>query len=174
MLPLAGQKLAVGRPHDAPLFMSGCVIIAQLVMIPVALFVGRYADSFGRKPIFLAAFIVLPIRGLFFGLIDVPVDIMLIQVLDGIGAGIYGAAFVLVVADLTRGMGCFNLAQGMVIAVQGLGASVSNFFGEWLAELYGYDTAFLALAGIAAAALALFCLGVPETLHRHGAAAATS
>jgi len=35
-------------------------------------------------------------------------------------AGHYGALFPLIVADLTRGTGHFNLAQGAVIAAQGM------------------------------------------------------
>jgi hypothetical protein len=39
-----------------------------------------------------------------------------IQVLDGIGAGIFGALFFIVIADLTRGTGRYNLAQGAASA----------------------------------------------------------
>jgi hypothetical protein len=44
-----------------------------------------------------------------------------VQILDGVGAGIFGAAEVLIIADLTRGTGRFNLMQGAVANATGLG-----------------------------------------------------
>src|SRR5205807_116589 len=51
LLPLVGQKLAQANPQYATAMMSSCIIAAQLVMLPIALFVGRTADRLGRKPI---------------------------------------------------------------------------------------------------------------------------
>ena len=74
--------------------------------------VGHKADRWGRKPIFLAGFAVLPIPGVLYTLAQNPYALVSIQVLDGIGAGIFGALFFIVVADLTKGTGRYNLAQG--------------------------------------------------------------
>jgi MFS family permease len=63
MLPLLGEKLAQSNKGVETLFMAACIITAQLVMVPMAVLVGHKADSWGRKPIFLAGFAVLPIRG---------------------------------------------------------------------------------------------------------------
>lgn len=41
MLPLAGQLLSMKAPEGAALYMSACIIAAQLVMIPVASLTGR-------------------------------------------------------------------------------------------------------------------------------------
>ena len=60
-------------------------------MVPMAILVGHKADSWGRKPIFLAGFAVLPIRGVLYTLTQNPYALVSIQVLDGIGAGIFGA-----------------------------------------------------------------------------------
>ena len=48
------------------------------------------------------------------------------QALDGIGAGIFGVVSVIVIADLTRGTGRFNLAQGAIATATGIGAALSN------------------------------------------------
>ena len=40
--------------------------------------------------------------------------VMSVAALAGIGAGIFGALFPLVVADLTRGTGHFNISQGAI------------------------------------------------------------
>jgi len=50
MLHLVGQKLALANTGRETAFMSACVIAAQLVMLPMALFVGAKADTWGRKP----------------------------------------------------------------------------------------------------------------------------
>src|SRR5207244_12420365 len=62
LLPLVGQKLALANPEFATAMMSSCIVAAQLVMLPIALFVGWTADRIGRKPILLAGFAILPIR----------------------------------------------------------------------------------------------------------------
>ncbi len=62
LLPLVGQKLAHAHPKWADAMMSSCIIAAQMVMLPIALLVGRTADSWGRKPLFLIGFGILPIR----------------------------------------------------------------------------------------------------------------
>lgn len=66
LLPLVGQKLATAYPKEATAMMSACIIAAQLVMLPIALLVGRTADTWGRKPLFLAGFAVLPIRAVLY------------------------------------------------------------------------------------------------------------
>ena len=40
LLPLVGQKLALANPQYATAMLSSCIIAAQLVMLPLALFVG--------------------------------------------------------------------------------------------------------------------------------------
>lgn len=73
-------------------------------MLPVAIRVGHTADTWGRKPILLIG----------------------VQLLDGIGAGIFGAITPLVLADLMRETGRYNVAQGVVAMTQGIGASTSG------------------------------------------------
>jgi hypothetical protein len=36
MLPLVGEVLALGKDHAASLYMSTCIVVAQLVMVPIA------------------------------------------------------------------------------------------------------------------------------------------
>ena len=66
----------------------------------------------GRKPVFLVGLAVLPVRGMLYCLSVNPYYLVGVQLLDGIGAGIFGVVSVLVVADLTKGTGRFNLTQG--------------------------------------------------------------
>jgi MFS family permease len=163
MLPLAGEKLSVGKPAASPLFMSACIVVAQLVMVPVALLSGRKADPWGRKPIFLVAFIALPLRGLLFAVANDPYWVVAIQVLDGVGAGIFGVLFSIVVADFTQGAGRYNLAQGALSASFGLGAALSNGVGGVIVDHFGFSAAFFFLAACALGALAILWFAVPES-----------
>jgi MFS family permease len=109
---------------------------------------------------------VLPLRGLLFVLAGDTTSIIAIQALDGVGAGLQGALFPVMVADLTRGSGRFNVALGAATMVQGIGAAVSTTLAGAIIVLGGYTTAMGVLTGIAVLALVLLVIGVPETAHR--------
>ena len=72
MLPLLGQRLSVGHDHGASLYMSACIMVAQCVMMPVAIWAGQLASTQGRKPVFMLGFCVLPVRGVLYTLSDNP------------------------------------------------------------------------------------------------------
>jgi MFS family permease len=164
MLPLVGQKLALANPAIGTTLMSACIVAAQLVMVPVAVVVGHRADVWGRKPIFAVALAVLTFRGAMYPLSDHPAWLVGVQLLDGIGAGIYGAIFPLVVADLTRGTGHFNVSQGAIATAAGIGGGLSTAFAGAIVVAAGYSAAFYFLAAIAGGALVLFYIFMPETV----------
>ena len=135
-------------------------------MVPMAILVGRKADDWGRKPIFLVGFAVLPIRGVLYTLTQNPYALVSIQVLDGVGAGIFGALFFIVIADLAEGTGRYNLAQGAASASWGLGAALSNSVAGLIVDKAGFSAAFLFLAGCAFAAFLVLWIAMPETGNR--------
>jgi hypothetical protein len=161
MLPLVGQKLALVNREIGTTLMSVCIVAAQIVMVPVALLVGHKADVWGRKPIFAA---VLAVRGALYPLSDNPYWLVSVQLLDGVGAGIFGALFPLVVADLTRGTGHFNVSQGAIATAAGLGGAFSTAVAGFIIVKAGYSAAFLFLAGVAGIGLIGFIAMMPETL----------
>ncbi|HEY1506143.1 MAG TPA: MFS transporter [Stellaceae bacterium] len=163
MLPLVGQKLALDHKSEATALMSACVIAAQLVMLPMAIIVGRTADRIGRKPVCLAAFAILPIRGVLYTLSNDPFWLVGVQILDGVGAGLFGALTPIFLADMTRGTGHYNLSQGVIATIQGGVVAVSGWLAGLLVVWAGYGAAFLALAAIACLALFVLLLGLPET-----------
>jgi MFS family permease len=166
MLPLVGQKLALQDKNLGTSLMSACIVAAQIVMVPMAMLVGAKADAWGRKPLFLIALSVLTIRGCLYPLSDNPYWLVGVQLLDGVGAGIYGAVFPVIVADLMRGTGRFNVAQGAIITAQGIGAALSTTLAGIVVVQAGYGAAFLTLAGVAIAGLALYFFVMPETQRR--------
>ncbi len=163
LLPLVGQKLAAAHKDLATAMMSACIIAAQLIMLPIAIAVGRYADRVGRKPILLIGFTILPIRALLYTLSDNTAWLIGVQLLDGVGAGIFGAITPLLIADLTRGTGRYNVAQGAVATVQGVGASLSGLAVGIIVDRLGYSAAFIESAIAAGIALAALIIAMPET-----------
>ena len=174
LLPLVGQKLAAAFPEEATAMMSACIVAAQLVMLPIALLVGRTADSWGRKPLFLAGFAILPIRAVLYTLSDNSFWLIGVQLLDGVGAGIFGALTPLVIADIMRGTGRYNLAQGAIATMQGIGASLSGLAAGVIVDHFGYSATFLTLGAAAGVALIVFALGMPETAEPETVSAAVS
>lgn len=167
LLPLVGQKLAVAHKDMATAMMSACIIAAQLIMLPIAVAVGRNADRVGRKPILLIGFAVLPVRAVLYTFSDQSWWLIGVQLLDGVGAGIFGAITPLVIADLMRGTGRFNVAQGAVATLQGVGAASSGLIAGLIVDRGGYSAAFLSAAAVASVALAALLVLMPETLSRH-------
>src|SRR6185437_7165393 len=66
-------------------------------------------------------------------------------------------------ADLMRGTGRYNIAQGAVITAQGVGAALSTTLAGLVVVHAGYSAAFLTLGAIAVAGLVLFVFAMPET-----------
>ncbi|MNV74272.1 bicyclomycin/multidrug efflux system [compost metagenome] len=132
-------------------------------MVPMALLVGAKAELWGRKPFLLAGFLILPLRGALYVVSDNPFWLVGVQLLDGIGAGIFGALLPIVVKDLTEGTGRFNVSLGALSTVFGLGAALSPGIAGLVVQAAGYDAAFLTLAAIAAVAFLLVLLALPET-----------
>lgn len=86
--------------------------------------------------------------------------------MDGLGAGVFGVVATLVIADLTKGTGRLNAAQGAVATAVGIGAFLSNGVAGFVAHRVGTTAAFLLLAAVAGAGLVLLALAMPETLDR--------
>jgi len=165
MLPLLGEMLAEGRGRSSMLFMSACVVTTQFVITLIASWSGREAGAWGRKPVLLIAFGVLPIRGVLYTLTSSTPLLVAIQVMDGIGAGIFGVVSVLVIADLTRGTGRFNLTLGAITTAVGIGAALSQLIAGSIVHHMGFHAGFLFLSAVAAAAFAILYFFMPETHH---------
>lgn len=108
---------------------------------------------------------MLPIRGVLYTLTANVYALVAIQVLDGIGAGIFGVVAILMIADLTRGTGRFNLTLGAIATAVGIGAALSQTIAGAIVHHAGDNTGFLFLATVAAAAFLILWLLMPETLH---------
>ncbi|MDQ2774268.1 MAG: MFS transporter [Acidobacteriota bacterium] len=164
MLPQLGEMLAHGRVKESAVFMSACVVVTQFVIAITAVSIGKRAAVWGRKPLLLIGFGALPIRGVLYTLTTSVPLLIGIQLLDGVANAIFRVVSILVVADLTRGTGRFNVTQGALGAAVGIGASLSTTFAGYLVQHASYSVSFLSLAGIGVLAWVLLWAIVPETL----------
>ena len=72
----------------------------------------------------------------------------------------------LVLADIMMGTGHYSLARGALGAVQGIGGSLSQAVAGYIVTTTGYHAIFLTLGAVAAAALLVIIVGMPETTPR--------
>jgi MFS family permease len=165
MLPLLGQALVdrgVGSPSG---YTGATILIAQATMVPMALLAGWLAQKRGYWMVFLLALVALPLRGAIAGLLDDPIVIFPVQMLDGVGAGLLGVAVPGLVARILNGTGHINAGLGAVMTVQGVGASLSPALGGFVAGRIGYSASFLVLGAIALVALTLWLAARPVTVN---------
>jgi MFS family permease len=174
MLPLVGQKLALQDKNLGTSLMSACIVAAQIVMVPMAMLVGAKADAWGHKRFFFAALLILPIRGALYTLSNNAAWLIGVQLLDGVGAGIFGAIFPVIVADLMRNTGRFNVAQGAIITARSIGAALSTTLAGLVVVRAGYGAAFVTLGAILAIGAAVCFFALPETRENSGADASRS
>ncbi len=170
MLPMVGQRIEALHLGNAVFWTSVAVIVAQAVMVPMALLAARIAERVGYAPLLIAALVALPIRSIVAASTPQAWIAIPVQMLDGVGAGILGVVTPALVARILRGTGRFNVGLGAVMTVQGVGAAISpwaagnmiQYGKDWLAalgltpSLSGYGVAFLGLGLSAVVALALF------------------
>lgn len=163
MLPLMGSVLTMRSSEWATVLIAACMVGPQLVVAAFSPWVGRQAQKWGRRPLLIAGFAALPVRGLLFATVTDPYLLVAVQLLDGLTAAVFAVMVPLTVADLTRDTGRFNLTQGIVGTMMGVGAALSPSLAGYVTDFYGSPIAFLSLAAVAVMGLAVVTLLMPET-----------
>ena len=158
MLP--GGTNCEGR--SAPLIAT-LIIVPQLIVALLAPWIGQQAEKRGRKPIVLLGFAALPIRAMLFAMIRDPYVLIVTQILDGITGAALGVMTPLVIADVTKGTGRFNLAQGIFGAIMGVGASLSPTLTGLIVHRFGPPAGFVSLAAVGLVAFLVVAVLLPET-----------
>src|SRR5580704_5570334 len=163
MLPLIGENLATTIPTESSIWMSGLIIVPQIVVALFAPWVGYHSEKRGRKPLLLIGFAAEPLRAALLAFTHAYAFLVVAQLLSGVTGAVIGVLTVLVIADLTAGTGRFNLAQGAVGAALCIAASVSTLATGFLFQGVGTMGGFIAIAAVAGAATALIWIFVSET-----------
>jgi MFS family permease len=163
MLPLAGEAFAYNEEAFSSLIVTALIMVPQVIVAIMAPWAGRRANTWGRRPLLLVGFTALLIRALVFASTTDPMILIVAQVLDGVSGTMLGVLTALIVAELTAGTGRFNLAQGFVGTISGVGASLSTTLSGLVAGNLGRVAGFLGIAAVALAALLLLWSLMPET-----------
>jgi MFS family permease len=163
MLPLMGSVVTMRSSEWATVLIAACIVVPQVVVALLSPWVGRHAQIWGRLPFLRIAFAALVFRGMLFAVVTDPYLLVAVQVLDGITAASLGVMVPLMIADIMRGTGRFNLAQGIVGTAVGVGASISPTLAGYLSDHFGSSVAFFGLAVIAAVAFTAVWALMPET-----------
>ena len=182
VLPLVMQTLAIGgdKPRVGFLLSGMCIIVAQIFMVGSAKVCGDYSGRWGRKKLFLIGMFSVPLRCLIlYGLtgiknsieaggrgVPLALEIVILstQILDGVGAGVFGTMYILVTSDIAAGTGRFSLTLGITSAAMSIGGTVSGYLGQALAEDLGYQTAFMLLCILSLVPALAYTILMPETL----------
>jgi MFS family permease len=155
--------LAHAEGRWSSLVMSALIVPPQIMVALLAPWAGRTAETWGRRPLLLIGLSVVPVRAGFFALAADPVLLVMIQVLDGLSGATLGVLTALIIADLMKGTGRFNLAQGLIGAVSGVGASLSTSISGLFVERFGQTAGFLSIAAVGLMAVAILWVFMPET-----------
>jgi MFS family permease len=177
VLPLVMQTLAIGEGRIGMLMSGLCIIVAQVFMVMSAKICGDYSGLWGRKTIFLVGLFSVPVRCLILYALTgiknsmaetsvfLQVVILSTQVLDGVGAGVFGTMYILVTSDVSAGTGRFSLTLGLTSAAMSIGGTVSGYLGQALAQDHGYQNAFMILGFMACVPALGYLVFMPETLN---------
>ena len=165
VMPLTSERLAQRDKHESELVTAALVIVPQVVTALIAAWIARRADDWGRKPMLLLGFGALPIRAALFTFVPNPWYLLPIQSLGGLTAAVVGILTPLVIADVTRGTGRYNIAQGAVGVASGIGASVSTLASGYIVQMLGYTIGLYGLAAVGLAGVGLVWWQLPETRH---------
>ena len=163
MLPILAGILARRGPETAALVLSICILVPQFVVVAIAPWIGVRAQSWGRRPLLLLTFVALSARGAIFAVTSDPYLLVAAQLFDGISAASLGVLVPLIIADVTRGSGHFNFAQGLIGAAVGIGASFSTTLAGFIADTSGAPITFLLLSCVGVMGLVFVFAVVPET-----------
>jgi MFS family permease len=172
LLPLAASAVTMRAGSFANLIIAGCIVVPQAVVALASPWIGRHAETFGRRQMLLLGWAALPFRALLLAVLPGPYLLVGAQAISGISAAAFGVMLPLVSADLTRGTAHFNLCMGTLGLAVSAGAAISTGLGGWVADAAGLPIAFLSLAVVGLAGTGLIWAALPDTRERAAAGGA--
>jgi MFS family permease len=156
-------------PHLATLIVAATILLPQAIVAIISPWIGRRADRWGRRPLLLLGWGLVPIQGLLYAALPIPFALALGNLLNAVSGAVFGVTMTVVAADLTHRTGGFNLTLGALGVAISIGASLSTLITGISAEMLGARMAALILALIGLCAVLLLWLGMPETRPQHNA-----
>jgi MFS family permease len=169
MLPLMGSIVTMRTAQWATTLIAACIVVPQIIVAIFSPWVGRKAETWGRRGLLLLGFGALVVRGALFAAVTDPWVVVVVQILDGVSGAVLGVMQPLVVADTTRGTGHFNMALGLIGMMVGIGASFSSTIAGYVTDRFGSALAFGGMSLVAALGFLAVLVLMPETQPRNGA-----
>ena len=163
IFPVAAVDLTARVGSKGELVIAACLIGPQAIVAGLSPAVGRAAERWGRRPVLLLGFAAVPLRAALFTVVTAPVATVVVQLLDGVSAAVFGVMLPLVISDITGRSGRFNVSMGGVGLAIGAAAALSTEVAGQIADRFGSLAAFsfLTAAGVLAVAMVWFLM--PET-----------
>jgi MFS family permease len=160
VMPLVAQKVKIVGGSNVQ--VAAVVLVAQSVMIPVAILAGFLGPRWGHKRVLAIAFIVLPVRILLYAFSNQAGELVALQALDGIGAGIFDVTSIAICGKSSQRQGHFAGLMGVLGAAIGVGAVAGPLLSGIAVQYCGFAVAFGVLSVIAAVAAVIFIAGMPR------------
>ncbi|HLJ21957.1 MAG TPA: MFS transporter [Stellaceae bacterium] len=159
---LASGRLAYQHAPMPDLLTAAVVVIPESVAAAISVWIAARSDDWGRKPLLVLGLMAVALRSMLLALTANPWALLAFQALDGISAAVIGVMLPLVIADLTRGTGRYNFAQGVAGTAMGIGAAIAIGVTGYAVAGIGYSLGFLLLTAIALLDVAVLLWGFSE------------
>jgi DHA1 family bicyclomycin/chloramphenicol resistance-like MFS transporter len=163
-IPAIGRAFAVG-----PLAVQQTLSVFLFTFAFMMLFYGTLSDSFGRRPVILAALAVYTVASLGAALAPTFGALLACRALQGLAAGAGSVIGQAIVQDRFSGAQAQKM-MSQIMMVFGLAPAIAPVLGGWLHVTFGWRATFVFLALFGALMLLLCYRGLSESLpraHRH-------
>ncbi len=163
VMQLAAVEVTARLGSRSGVVIAAFLLVPQVIVAWLSPGIGRFAERYGRRRVLLFGFLTVPLLGVLFAVVRNPYALVPVQVLEGVGGGIFGVMMPLVAADLTRVTGNYTLCLSLFGLAAGLGGAISTSMAGWVTDSFGRTAAFWTLAVAGMVAATLVALAMPET-----------
>ncbi|WP_137174207.1 multidrug effflux MFS transporter [Massilia sp. HP4] len=157
-MPAIGAEFAVG-----PVAVQQTLSVFLFTFAFMMLFYGTLSDSFGRRPVILAALAVYTLASI--GAAWAPSFgwLLVFRALQGLSAGAGSVIGQAIVQDRFSGPQAQRM-MSHIMMVFGLAPAIAPILGGWLHVTFGWRSSFVFLAAFGAAMILLVAKMLPESL----------
>ena len=163
MLPVAAAETTRRMSSSADIVIAACIFVPQAVVALISPWVGRMAETNGRRPMLLLGWAALPLCGFLMAALPGKILLVVAQSVSGVSAAVFGVMLPLIADDLTHQTGHFTLCLGVLGVAVSVGAILSTTLAGAIADAAGPGIAIGCLAVAGLAGTILVAAAMPET-----------
>lgn len=157
-MPAIGAEFGVG-----PVAVQQTLSVFLFTFAFMMLFYGTLSDSFGRRPVILAALAVYTLASVGAALVPSFGWLLVFRALQGLSAGAGSVIGQAIVQDRFSGPQAQRM-MSHIMMVFGLAPAIAPILGGWLHVTFGWRSSFVFLAVFGAAMILLVMKMLPESL----------